>query len=159
MRRSDFLRTVVKARPGAAAAPSVSIRVFNHQRDRRIVGTRLRQLVQAVLDEAGQGGELAVHLVSARRSAEFNQRYLNHDGPTDIITFDHGSTRSQLQGELFICVAEAVRQAVEFGTTWEEEIRRYVIHGLLHLRGFDDRTPEDRRRMKREENRLVRRLA
>jgi probable rRNA maturation factor len=56
-------------------------------------------------------------------------------------------------------VPEAVRQAAEFGTTWEAELLRYVIHGILHLRGYDDLEPAKRRVMKREENRLVRKLA
>lgn len=146
----------MKAQPHVVSVSTGSIRVFNHQRDRRLVAVPLRKWVQQVLAEAGQEGELAVHLITAHRSAELNHRHLNHPGPTDIITFDYGSTRTRLHGELFICVAEAVRQAAEFGTTWEEEIHRYVIHGLLHLRGFDDRSPADRRRMKREENRLLR---
>jgi probable rRNA maturation factor len=58
---------------------------------------------------------------------------------------------------LFICLDDAVKQAREFRTTWQEELARYVIHGLLHLRGFDDLEPAARRVMKREENRLLRR--
>jgi len=99
-----------------------------------------------------------VQFVSARRSTELNGKFLQHEGPTDIITFDYGSTSQRLCGELFICVAEAIRQAGEFDTTWEEELRRYVLHGLLHLRGFDDLDPAARRTMKREENRLMRRI-
>jgi rRNA maturation RNase YbeY len=63
----------------------------------------------------------------------------------------------RLAGELFICLDDAVKQAREFRTTWQEELARYVIHGLLHLRGFDDLEPAARRVMKREENRLLRR--
>ena len=87
-----------------------------------------------------------------------NQQFLQHEGSTDIITFDHGSTPERLFGEMFICVAEAERQAKAFGTTWQAELRRYVIHGILHLRGYDDLEPAKRRVMKREENRLVRKL-
>lgn len=132
--------------------------VSNRQRDRRVDTRALRSLVEKVQAEAGQSAELGLHLVSARRSAELNQRFLRHEGPTDIITFDQGSTRDRVCGELFICVAEAIRQARDFGTTWDQEIRRYVIHGLLHLRGFDDLEPGARRIMKREENRLVKRF-
>ncbi len=111
-----------------------------------------------VLSEQNQTGEVAVHWVGTRGSARMNFQFLQHTGPTDIITFDQGSTRECLRGELFICVQEAVRQAREFGTTWHQEIRRYVIHGLLHLRGFDDQDPRSRRRMKQEEGRLLRRF-
>lgn len=130
----------------------------NRQRDRQVDTRALRALAEAVLAEAGQGAELGIHLVSAKRSAEVNWQFLRHEGPTDIITFDHGSTPERLFGEMFICVPEAVRQAKEFGTTWQAELRRYVIHGILHLRGYDDLEPVKRRVMKREENRLVRKL-
>ena len=59
----------------------------------------------------------------------------------------------------YFCLDEAVKQAREFRTTWQSELARYVVHGVLHLRGYDDLAPAPRRRMKREENRLVRKLA
>ncbi len=139
-------------------SPAVHVTLVNQQRDRSLDRPRLLRIVEAVLAERCQTADVVVHLVSRKRSAELNQQFLQHEGPTDIITFDYGSTAERLQGELFICVAEAVRQAAEFGTEWDQELHRYVIHGLLHLRGFDDREPAARRVMKREENRLVRRF-
>jgi probable rRNA maturation factor len=64
-----------------------------------------------------------------------------------------------LHGELFVCVDEAVLQAKQFKTRWQSEIVRYIVHGVLHLRGHDDLEPDLRRKMKRAENRLVRALA
>jgi probable rRNA maturation factor len=97
--------------------------------------------------------------------ARVNRQFLQHEGSTDVITFDHlgwefGVRISELQvhGELFICVDDAVAQAGEFRTTWQLEVVRYVVHGVLHLLGHDDLKPALRRKMKREENRLVRRL-
>lgn len=68
----------------------------------------------------------------------------------------HVASYPDLNGELFICLDDAVKQAREFRTTWQGELVRYVIHGLLHLCGYDDLSPGLRRKMKREENRLVR---
>jgi len=92
-----------------------------------------------------------------------NEMFLQHEGSTDVITFDHvePGTRNVecetgLHGELFICVDEAVWQARRFRTTWQSEVVRYIVHGVLHLRGFDDRRVTERRRMKREEGRLLR---
>jgi probable rRNA maturation factor len=136
----------------------INVVITNRQRDRKVDTRRVREVAAAVLAETGQGAELGIHFVSAKRSAEVNWQFLQHEGPTDIITFDHGSTPERLFGEMFICVPEAVRQAAEFGTTWEAELLRYVIHGILHLRGYDDLEPAKRRVMKREENRLVRKL-
>ena len=64
-----------------------------------------------------------------------------------------------LHGDIFICLEEAGRQARVFRTTWQAEVVRYLVHGLLHLSGHDDLDPGARRRMKRVENRLVRWLA
>ena len=65
----------------------------------------------------------------------------------------------QLHGELFVCVDDAVWQAKKFGSSWQSEIIRYIVHGILHLLGHDDLKPHLRRRMRRDENRLVRALS
>ena len=129
--------------------------ISNRQRTRRVDTRQLRVLTEAVLAELGVTAELGLHLVSTREMARVNWDYLRHEGSTDVITFDHGSRAGHLHGELYISVADAVKQAVEFGTTWPEELARYVIHGLLHLQGYDDLEPAQRRVMKRAENRLV----
>ena len=64
-----------------------------------------------------------------------------------------------VHGEIFICIDDAVKQARQFRTTWQSELVRYLIHGVLHLVGYDDLTPAGRRAMKREENRLLRMLS
>jgi probable rRNA maturation factor len=64
-----------------------------------------------------------------------------------------------LYGEIFISLDDAVVQARKFRTTWHSELIRYLIHGILHLRGYDDRRPACRRQMKREENRLLREIS
>jgi probable rRNA maturation factor len=68
-------------------------------------------------------------------------------GPTDVITFEHG--------ELFINAEAARRQAKIFGTTFERELRLYIVHGLLHLDGFDDKTSAGGREMKRIQERIL----
>jgi len=103
--------------------------------------------------------------------ATMNQHYLQHEGSTDVITFDYGfreawsdaiprKARVQfLSGELFISVSDAVKQARTFKSTWQSEVVCYVIHGLLHLCGYDDLASTKRREMKREESRIVKRIA
>jgi rRNA maturation RNase YbeY len=94
--------------------------------------------------------------------ARLNQNYLQHEGPTDVITFDYRETSSPgaaLHGELFICPEIAVLQAREFRTDWRSELVRYVIHGILHLLGHDDLEPVARRKMKRVEGRWLRDIA
>lgn len=134
----------------------------------RVDARLLRQITLAGLAElpehcAAAEAELAIVLVGARRMAALNEHHLNHDGPTDVITFDYAGPGSandrSLRGDIVICLEVAREQAREFGTTWQAEVVRYVIHGLLHLRGYDDLEPAARRSLKREENRIVRRLA
>ena len=111
----------------------------------------LRRLAKWTLAETGPGQavepgvhELGVYLVDPVEMARANWDYLQHDGPTDVITFD-----------IFICPVVAEEFARKYKTSWAEEVARYLIHGILHLRGYDDSAPGLRRTMKREENRLM----
>lgn len=139
---------------------SRTLSMQNRQRVRRVDTRLLRRLTLDVLGKELniRSFELAIHLVGAKQMARLNWDFLQHEGSTDVITFDHSEgtpAAGELQGELFICLDDAVKQAREFRTTWQSELTRYVIHGLLHLCGHDDLSPEPRRKMKREENRLV----
>ncbi|HKS38910.1 MAG TPA: rRNA maturation RNase YbeY [Verrucomicrobiae bacterium] len=120
---------------------------------RRIVRTLVMKLT--VVKEF----ELDVHLVDATEMTRINEAFLNHKGSTDVITFDYAdSAPGTVNGEMLICLNDAVTQAKRFRTSWQSELVRYLVHGLLHLRGFDDSTSSARDRMKREENRLLRQL-
>jgi probable rRNA maturation factor len=91
--------------------------------------------------------EVAVALVSDKRIAEIHRRFMNDPSPTDVITFQHG--------EIVISVETAKRQARQFGTSLDHELRLYVAHGLLHLHGFDDKTAAGAAEMKRVQERVV----
>ena len=142
----------------AEVAILVNVVVQNRQRLKRVDSCLVQSLAEEALQILGRGAELCFHLVSAREMARVNWQYLQHEGSTDVITFDQGSDKAILRGEIFISVADAVTQAEEFGTTWQDELVRYLVHGLLHLAGFDDLEPADRRAMKQQEERLLRRL-
>lgn len=145
-------RSPVSTVPGAATV----LLLRNRQKDRPLQVRVLRQITLDLLEAMGLEAEVGFHFVSPREMARVNWRFLQHEGSTDVITFDHGSTPERLYGECFVSVADAVEQAQAFRTTWTEEVVRYVIHGILHLRGYDDLEPALRRSMKREENRWVR---
>jgi probable rRNA maturation factor len=72
-----------------------------------------------------------------------------------VITFDQNEGGCRLKGEIYICPEVAISQAKEFRTSWQQEVVRYAIHGLLHLQGHDDRSVAGRNKMKREEDRMV----
>jgi probable rRNA maturation factor len=91
--------------------------------------------------------EIFVWLVSDRRMALLHRQFLNQAGPTDVLTFQHG--------EIFISVETARRHARTFGNSLARELRLYIVHGLLHLHGFDDRTRADAREMERTQKRIL----
>ena len=129
--------------------------VANRQRVRAVDARALEAVAEAFLGEFAETWEIGLTLVGEREMARINRAYLGHEGSTDVITFDHGSAGRRLHGELFVSVADAVRQGGEFGVPWTEELLRYVIHGALHLAGYDDLSPAPRRRMKQAEGRWV----
>ncbi len=144
----------------------MTLEILNRQRTKKINPRLLRQIVAALFAELRiETAELGINLVVAREMTLLNETFLQHEGSTDVITFNHHDEslpetgEIPLHGELFICVDEAVLQAKRFRCTWQSEVVRYIVHGVLHLRGYDDLQAAGRRRMKREENRLVRRLA
>jgi probable rRNA maturation factor len=91
--------------------------------------------------------EIFVLLVSDRRMASLHRQFLNQTGPTDVLTFQHG--------EIFISVETARRHARTFGNSLARELRLYIVHGLLHLHGFDDRKRTDARKMERMQTRIL----
>lgn len=97
-------------------------------------------------------GELSVVFCSDPYILAVNRQYLGHDYYTDIITFDY-CEGSVLSGDLIISVDTVRANAEEYGAaSFEEELHRVIIHGVLHLIGFDDHTPEDQAEMRRQEN-------
>ena len=138
--------------------------IANRQRTKKINSRRLKDITEALLAELQiTEAELGVNLVGKKEMALVNETFLQHEGATDVITFDHAGRRKAksgkrkpLHGELFVCVDIATAQAKEFKSSWQAEVLRYIVHGVLHLLGYDDLKPDLRREMKREENRLVR---
>ena len=98
---------------------------------------------------------LLYNFVNADEIHRINKKYLKHDFTTDIITFNYSGKNDNLDGEIFISVDDALQNSKKFKVTLDNEILRLVIHGILHLVGYDDIKPADKRKMKLEENRLV----
>jgi probable rRNA maturation factor len=85
---------------------------------------------------------------------DINIRYLGHDDYTDIITFPYHET-DNLEGDLFISLDRVRENAMEYECSFEEELRRVMAHGLLHLRGYKDKNQEDSLKMRNAENRAI----
>lgn len=130
----------------------------NRQRARTIDTRLYRRIALFLIEDALEleEYELGVSLLGPGAMARFNKKHLNHEGATDVITFRYSPPGTVLQGDIIVCPAVALEQSIQFGTTWQEELIRYLAHGLLHLLGYDDLNAPDRKKMKIEENKLLR---
>ena len=134
----------------------VEVTVSNRQRRWKINTQLLARLAERTLELVGDNrATLSIVLVDDTTIAKFNAQYHNTPGPTDILSFDYGEG----QGELIISVERAIAQAKRFRSTPARELVLYVVHGILHLHGHDDRKPLDRRRMRAAERRVTASLA
>jgi probable rRNA maturation factor len=83
---------------------------------------------------------------------EINVEYLDHDTLTDIITFDNADEEGIVEGDIFISIDRVNDNAKELGTTFDDELHRVLIHGVLHLLGFKDKTEEQEALMRKQED-------
>lgn len=126
--------------------------------DLRVLRRIARTLLETLLPQ--EEFELGLVFTGEREMTRLNETFLRHAGSTDVITFDYreAGAAGTVCGEIVVCVDEALVQARRFRCPWQCELVRYIVHGVLHLRGYDDRGVADRRRMRQAENRLLRQL-
>ncbi|MDH4472095.1 MAG: rRNA maturation RNase YbeY [Fluviicola sp.] len=99
-------------------------------------------------------GEISVIFCSDEYLLEMNQTHLNHDYYTDIITFDY-SIEDEISGDLFISIDRVADNAQEFSSAFTDELNRVCVHGLLHLCGYKDKSPEDEALMRSKEDDML----
>lgn len=112
----------------------------------------INKWIENIADYYGKKcGEIAYIFCNDPKIIEVNRQYLQHDYYTDIITFDytHGS---RISGDLFISLDTVESNSVEQNTTYESELHRVIIHGILHLCGINDKGPGEREQMEAAEN-------
>ena len=96
-------------------------------------------------------GDIAYILCSDEKILEVNKAYLQHDYYTDVVTFDY-TEGDKISGDIFISVDTVRSNAEQFGTDYDEELHRIIIHGVLHSCGINDKGPGERVMMTRHEN-------
>ena len=96
-------------------------------------------------------GQINIIFCSDNYILDVNQQYLQHDYFTDIITFDY-CEGDRLSGDLFISVDTVRENSIEYGTEFNDELNRVIVHGLLHLIGYDDHNDKDIAMMRKKEN-------
>lgn len=128
------------------------VTVCNRQRFRRVDSRQVRRIAVQTLDQLNSPvQELNIVIVNDRQIAVLNRQFHQAEGATDVLSFDY----EEGQGELIISVERACAQARSFRSTPSRELALYIIHGILHLSGYDDLAPRPRTRMRAAERRLL----
>jgi rRNA maturation RNase YbeY len=140
--------------PNSGTIAFKAIGVTNAFRDRE----RLRKWLRAVASDHGHSiGEVTFVLLTDKGLLPYNQRYLEHDEYTDVITFDL-QTGTGISGDILISYDRVRENAATFGVSAQHELRRVMVHGLLHLMGHSDKSAAKRAAMRTEEDKYLARL-
>lgn len=128
--------------------------------DRAVPGfsaARVRKVIAATLEKEKAGTDrLGVRITDDRTIRLINQKFLKHDWTTDVISF--GFDEPGILGDVVVSVETARRLARELKIPFDHELSRYLVHGALHLLGYDDKTPAARKKMHRRQEWIVKKL-
>jgi rRNA maturation RNase YbeY len=109
--------------------------------------------IRAVIQEEGyKEGDINYIFMSDEMLLAINKRHLNHDFYTDIITFDLSEEEKEISCEIYISTDRVMENATEYGEIYPREMHRVMIHGILHLCGYEDHTDEERNEMRAKED-------
>lgn len=133
--------------------PSDPISFFSEEIDFEIANPALmRQWVESIVErEKGELNFVNYIFCDDPYLLKLNQEYLKHDTLTDIITFPYHDPPI-IEGDVYISIERIRENAHQFGATFEHELNRVMIHGVLHLCGYSDKTPEDKAKMTEKED-------
>ncbi len=132
----------------------MEIRIYNRKDDLLLTDEQVAALADFVCQEIDLDGKSCdIIFVDDKKLAAMHAEYLNDPTETDVITFDLGD--DQIEGEIYISHEAAKAQAVTYHVSYDEEVLRLIIHGLLHLKGYTDTEPGQKKKMKAEEDCLL----
>jgi probable rRNA maturation factor len=132
----------------------MQVSVRNIQRKHSVDTSHIEKVLQGVMQEMGvEEGELSVALVSPLKIKELNSRFRGVDSPTDVLSFL--LDEKPLSGEIIISPEIAFRQAKKMGHSFEREMTLLLIHGALHLLGYDHEEEAERSEMEKLQNELL----
>jgi probable rRNA maturation factor len=133
-----------------------SIDLANRQNSLEFDGERLRRAVEVILRDAGiLAAEVSIAVVDDPTIHALNRQYLDHDCPTDVLSFALERDGQRVEGEVIVSSDTALRMAVHYGWSADDELALYVVHGTLHLVGYDDGDPRSISEMRAAERRYL----
>jgi probable rRNA maturation factor len=152
-------RVFVLAKPQAAVTPGtlasrllIAIHITNRQKTLPVDRRRMRRTIQAIVRDAGIAeAKIGIALVDDPTIAKLHQQFLDDPEPTDVLSFVLDRSGQSLEGEVVASADTARACAPKYKSTPEDELLLYVIHGTLHLVGYDDVTPRQRAVMRKKE--------
>jgi probable rRNA maturation factor len=128
------------------------VTITNVQTTHPIDGDRLESVVRAILKaEGARCATISVAIVDDATIHRLNREFLQHDEPTDVLSFVLDENEKTFEGEIVVSAETAATSAPRFGWTTDDELMLYVVHGTLHLLGYDDRQPKALRKMRKRE--------
>ena len=128
------------------------IGISNEQDSLSVDANRLRHAIELILSDAKVGSaEISIAIIDDVTMHQLNREHLNHDYPTDVLSFVLDRSESSLDGEVIVSADTAIARATEFCLRPEDELLLYVIHGTLHLVGYDDKEESNRTLMRQQE--------
>lgn len=135
----------------------MDVEIANQQSALSIEEERLRAVTAAILSDAGYtSGSLSLAVVDDPTIHELNVRHLEHDYPTDVLSFALADEPPRLEGEVIVSADTAIANASDYGWPPEDELLLYVIHGTLHLAGHRDKADDEVAAMRAAEARYLR---
>lgn len=130
----------------------IEINIYNVQ-DHEIHINGIRELAKKIWQSESQvDAVIDLILVNNERIQKLNANFLQKDAPTDVIAFPIDGDDSLFEGEVYISVEQVIKNAAEYSVPVEDELKRMVVHGILHFLGYDDKTIEEKQVMTRRED-------
>ena len=157
--REDASEAIANASDDPMPHQAVRVLIANEQSTLSIDEERIEAAVRRVLkDSPYETATVSVAVVDDPTIHRLNREFLQHDYPTDVLSFVLEASESQLEGELVVSTDTALRNAKEYGWSAADELLLYSIHGALHLVGYRDKQPEECAEMHAEEARHLKEL-
>lgn len=130
----------------------LKVEIADEQEAHVVAYDRLITAVKQILGDAGYtAGEVSIAIVDDEAMHKLNRQYLQHDYPTDVLSFVLEEDETRLIGQLIVSADYAAREAPTFGWTTDDELLLYTVHGALHLVGYDDLEPDLKAEMREQE--------
>lgn len=162
MRKSVSRVSQKLPRPEELGSSGPLITIFNQQKDAKISASFMKKAVTAALAfHHVLCDEVAIHFVTNRRMCQMHGEFFDDPSPTDCMSFPYDQEQEGgyfFLGEIFVCPKQAQMHVDKHGGDLHNEILLYVVHGLLHLLGYDDMNVATRKVMRRQEKRLMKHL-